>query len=125
MEDTTTVLPHIRLDFNINHPALDECYLDGYACARASLDESENPFQQDTVEARYWSDGWSDYAYGEEPLFDISALPIEEPILDETTAVNDDHFSSINNDALVRFLEITGALVVSAIVGYQLIEMVA
>ena len=121
-----TLLPHIRLDFNINHPSLDECYLDGYACAKAALDEQENPFQQGTTEARYWSDGWSDSYYGEEPLFELGDEPVEDPVMSPESAINDDEFLEVQkHDAIFRFFEITGAIVVTAIVGYQLIEMVA
>ena len=44
MKDTNTLLPHVRLDFNIAHPSLEECYIDGYVSARALLEESDNPF---------------------------------------------------------------------------------
>ena len=126
MKDSMTVLPYMRLDFNIKHPALEECYLDGYSCASAELDESENPFTRGSVEAQYWADGWSDSEAGDEPLFDWSDLPAAEPLLNPLNAINDEHFTDSNtNTFLVHVLEITGALVVTAIIGYQLIEMVA
>lgn len=126
MKDTTTVLPHVRLDFNINHPALEECYVDGYACATSELDENENPFQADSVEARQWIEGWWAGFYGEEPLFDLTKLPEAEASVITDEAVNDDNFFSPKvNLLLLRFLEISGALAVSAIIGYQLIELVA
>lgn len=126
MKDTTVLLPHVRLDFNINHPALEECYTDGYTSALAELDESENPFHTGSVEARHWIEGWWAGFYGEEPLFDLTKLPEEEPAVVNALAVNDDTFVSPKvNLFLLRVLEISGALAVSAIIGYQLIELVA
>ena len=113
-------------DFNINHPSLEECYCDGYACAKAEFDESANPFKKDSVEARHWSEGWWAGFYGEEPLFDLANLPEEEFPLITDKAVNDDTFLSPKiNLFLLRFLEISGALAVSALIGYQLVELVA
>jgi hypothetical protein len=126
MKDTMTLLPDIRLDFNIMHPPLDECYMDGYACAAAELEETENPFPRGSIEESYWLDGWSDAYAGEAPLFDANSLPAEEPLVNPLYAVNDDQFVGSNsNKFLLHVLEITGALVVSAIIGYQLIELVA
>ncbi len=126
MKDITALLPHVRLDFNINHPALEECYTDGYACAMAELDEKENPFQAGSVESRHWIEGWWSGFYDEEPLFDLTKLPEEESSVMTHQAVNDDTFFSPKvNLFLLRFLEISGALTVSAIVAYQLIELVA
>ena len=126
MKDTSAVLPHVRLDFNINHPALEECYVDGYASAMAELDESDNPFQAGSVEALHWIEGWWAGFYGEEPLFDLTKLPEEESSVITAQAINDDTFFSPKvNLYLLRFLEISGALAVSAIIGYQLIELVA
>ena len=126
MKDTSAVLPHVRLDFNINHPALEECYVDGYASARALLDESENPFQADSVEALHWIEGWWAGFYGEEPLYDLTKLPEEESSVITAQAINDDTFFSPKvNLFLLRCLEVSGALAVSAMIGYQLIELVA
>lgn len=126
MKDTTAVLPHVRLDFNINHPALEECYIDGYACAMAKLDENENPFQVGSIEANHWIEGWWAGFYGEEPLFDLTNLLEEESSVVTTQAINDDSFFSPKvNLFLLRFLEISGAIAVSAIIGYQLIDLVA
>ena len=126
MKDTNTLLPHVRLDFNIAHPSLEECYIDGYVSARALLEESDNPFRAGSVEALHWIEGWWAGFYGEEPLFDLSTLPIEEPSVAIGKAVNDESFFTPKvNLMLLRFLEISGALAVSAIIGYQLIELVA
>ena len=126
MKDTTALLPHVRLDFNINHPALEECYVDGYVCAMAELDESENPFHAGSVEARHWIEGWWAGFYGEEPLFDLTKLSEDESSVLSHQAVNDDTFFSPKvNLFLLRFLEVSGALAVSVMIGYQIMELVA
>jgi hypothetical protein len=126
MKDISTLLPDIRLDFNINHPNLEECYLDGYVSAQSELSENENPFHRNSVEARHWIEGWWAGFYGEEPLYDLTKLVAEEPLVITAGAVNDDHFFSPKvNLFLLRCLELSGALAVSAIIGYQLIELVA
>ena len=126
MQDTTAYLPHIRLDFNIKHPSIEECYVDGYLCATNEMQELENPFKEGSLEARNWSDGWWAGFYGDEPLFDFTTVAAEETAFIKSKADNDAAFSSPKmNLYLLRFLEISGALAVSALVGYQLIEMVA
>jgi hypothetical protein len=126
MKDTTELLPHIRLDFNINHPSVEECYVDGYASAAADAPESANPFKYGSIEARQWSDGWWAGFYGEEPLFDLKNIPVEDLFVATSKADNDESFFSPKiNLFLLRFLEISGAIAVSALIGYQLVELVA
>lgn len=117
----TQVLPDIKLRFNIEHPSLEEAYRFGYECARAEVGEEENPFVESTLESEHWSDGWWAGFYEEKPAF----ASLDE-VLDPLQPVNDhDYQTHHQENFLVRFLEISGVLVVSAFVGYQLIELVA
>lgn len=124
MNDTTNLLPHLRLKFNIDHPGYEECYLFGYECAVSDVSEEENPFKEGTPEAEQWLEGWWAGAYGEQPLFDMNALESEEDFLNKEKAANDHQYQRKHN-FFTLVLEISGALAASAIVGYQLLELVA
>jgi hypothetical protein len=122
MNDTTALLPHLRLRFNIEHPSYEECYLFGYECATAELGEEENPFKEGSQESEQWLEGWWAGFYGEQPLFDLDNLETAEP-LSKADAANDVHYQKSSFLALV--FEISGAIAASAIVGYQLLDLVA
>lgn len=124
MNDTTALLPDIKLRFNIDHPSYEECYILGYECAVLELDEVENPFREGSQEAVQWLEGWWAGAYGEEPLFDISNLDQEEIQLDKVIAANDQQYF-YKHSFLSLVFEISGAIAASAIVGYQILELVA
>lgn len=128
MYDITKLLPHLTLRFNIEHPSLEECYAYGYECAHAEVSEEENPYSIGSKESEQWLEGWWDGFYGEKPLYELTDGNITIQGLaekDEVKAANDlvygDHFA----DFFITVLEITGIIAVSAVVGYQLIDLVA
>ena len=123
MNDTTALLPHIKLQFNIAHPNYEECYIFGYECAISEVAEEENPFREGSKEADQWLEGWWAGAYGEKPLFDLNTIEDESPFYEEVAA-NDQHFFR-KHSFLSLVFEISGAIAASAIVGYQLLELVA
>ncbi|KTD75678.1 hypothetical protein [Legionella waltersii] len=122
MNDITALLPHVKLRFNIEHPNYEECYLFGYECAIAELSEDDNPFPEGSQEAEQWQEGWWAGFYEEKPLFDMSSM--DEIQLDKETAANDQQYCQ-KNSFLTLVFEISGAIAASAIVGYQLLELVA
>jgi hypothetical protein len=125
MNDTTALLPHIRLRFNMDHPSYEECYIFGYECAISEVAEEDNPFRAESQEAEQWIDGWWAGTYGEEPLFDLSSLYNEEAVhIDKVIAANDQQYCH-KHSFLSLVFEISGAIAASAIVGYQLLELVA
>ena len=115
MNDITALLPHIKLRFNIEHPTYEDSYAFGYECARADVAEEDNPFHKGTQQAEHWLEGWWDAIEGEQPLFELNAVEAEE------LSVSDHHKHSF----LSLVIEISGAIAASAIVGYQLFELVA
>lgn len=130
MKNSKTILPDVLLDMHMKHPGLDECYFDGFTCGQVELNTNENPFQADSVESRYWLDGWMDAHLGQEPLFNPDGLAEDLTLQLATTmaAENDTHYyapAELQRNNLIRFIEITGAIAVSAFIGYQLIELVA
>lgn len=122
MSDITGLLPHIKFQFDLRHPTLEECYIFGYECALAQVDEDANPYRPLTQESEQWTEGWWAGFYGEEPLFDWHHLEDRE-ILD---AENDSQYTESSSESyLTRVLEIAGVIAVSAILGYQVLDLVA
>ncbi|HRD68897.1 MAG: transmission trait enhancer LetE [Legionella sp.] len=122
MNDTTALLPHIKLRFNIEHPSYEECYMFGYECALSEVAEEDNPFREGSQESEQWLEGWWAGAYGEKPLFDLNTMQQEEELHIESAA-NDHQYHK--SSFLTLVFEISGAIAASAIVGYQLLELVA
>jgi hypothetical protein len=118
MNDITTVLPDIALRFNMAHPSYEESYVFGYECATAEVDEEDNPFKAGSAAASHWQEGWWDYMSGEAPLF------TKENVFQEAEAVNDSEYQQ-KHGIFTLVMEISGAIAASAIVGYQLLELVA
>ncbi|MBA2709086.1 MAG: transmission trait enhancer LetE [Tatlockia sp.] len=127
MKDTTELLSHIKLRFNIEHPSFEECYLDGYHCAKADISEEDNPFNKGSLEYEKWQDGWWAGFYGEEPLF--SQTEDSELVNPNEVAANDQAYpfisNLVNSHVLANILKITGAIAATAVVGYQVMELVA
>jgi len=123
MNDTTDLLSDIKLRFNIDHPNFEECYVDGYESALANLPEEDNPYKTGSPEAEQWLDGWFAGTFNEEPLFHLGHDK-EEAELVEEDAANDQEYSYTHSFFTLVF-EIGGAIAASAIVGYQLLELVA
>lgn len=124
MNDTTALLPHIQLRFNIEHPSYEESYALGYEGALAYAAEEDNPFAKGSQEAQHWLEGWWDALSGDEPLFDISSLTNEDDVVEAELAANDQQYCQ-KHSFLSLVIEISGAIAASAIVGYQLFELVA
>ena len=124
MNDTTALLPHIKLRFNIDHPSYEECYIFGYESASSGVAEEDNPFYVGSQKSEQWLEGWWAGVYGEKPLFDMSSLEDEGIQFENEIAANDQLYCHKNN-LLSLVFEISGALAASAIVGYQLLELVA
>jgi hypothetical protein len=124
MNDITALLPHIKLRFNIAHPSYEESYALGYECALAYGAEEDNPFLEGSQEAQHWLDGWWDALSGEDPLFDVSALTEENLSQAKDVAANDQQYCQ-KHSFLSLVIEISGAIAASALVGYQLFELVA
>jgi len=124
MNDTTALLPHIKLRFNIEHPSYEECYIFGYECALSEVEEEGNPFREGSPEAEQWLEGWWAGSYGEKPLFDLHSVEGGHSHFANEVAANDQFFH-IKHNFLSLVFEISGAIAASAIVGYQLLELVA
>ncbi len=123
MNDTTALLPHIKLQFNIEHPSYEECYLFGYECALSEVLEEDNPYKAGSAEAEQWSEGWWAGFYEEIPLFDMTNEIDDELIVIKEKPANDYIYQK--KSILKLVFEISGAIAASAIVGYQLFELVA
>ncbi len=122
MNDFTGLLPHVKFQFDLKHPTFEECYIFGYECALASVEEESNPFLSNSKESEQWIEGWWAGFYGEAPVFDWQHLDEHDHLLD---ADNDGHYVEEHESYLTRVLEIAGVIAVSAILGYQVLDLVA
>jgi hypothetical protein len=111
------ILADIRLKLQIENPDYEDCYVDGYACGLAELEEDTNPYAMDSIEGQYWSEGWWNAFYQEKPLFHLQGanIPDAQPKPHEYRL----------SDYIVTFLEISGVIAVSTLLGYQIWELVA
>ena len=126
MDNLADLLPHVALRFNVDNPVLEECYADGYECGSNDIEEHHNPFKEGTVEFNYWRDGWWDGFYNEKPIFSVHDANKDDQINNyDTCAANDTHCHSTTNAFIARFLKITAVIAASAIISYQMIDLVA
>ena len=134
MEQHPKLLPHVRLMFNVKNPTPEDCWTDGYQCAQRELDEDSNPYQEDTLEYRQWTDGWWSGFYNEEPLYDMSGVDelagVEKPALAQVSMLNAAANESFMGNAqfqlwMYRALKAAGVVAASGAIGYQLLEMAA
>lgn len=122
----TSMLADLRLQFNIKYPSLEECYLDGYHSAQADLTELSNPYPIQGKEHNSWLEGWWAGFYEEEPLFTLEEkTPLTSPAISQVTAVNDETYTTAKENFFIKLIEISGAIAISALIGYQLIDLVA
>lgn len=112
------ILPDLKLRFNIEYPDLEECYQEGYESAVEGFLEEQNPYKLNSLEYDYWQEGWIAGYCEEEPTLHL--LEKENKI---THAANEKYPSK--QEFFVKFLKITGALAATALVGYQVLELVA
>ena len=123
MNDMTTLLPHIKLRFTIEHPSFEECYAYGYECALANLNEADNPYRQDSKESEHWLEGWWAGFYGETPLYELADPETSQSMDSPSDAANDQVYYENASLFFAKVMEITGMLAVSAVVGYQVIDL--
>lgn len=125
MDDISTFLPDIKLRFNIEHPNLEDCYIYGYECALSNIGEDENPFISGTKESEHWIEGWWAGFYGDKPPYELSdkEAGLSEPT--SLTSANDQLFHENVGHFFATVMEITGIIVLSAVVGFQIIDLVA
>lgn len=73
-----TLLADLRLKLNIEHPALDDAWLEGYQNGHRNLTEASNPYRSGSEAYQYWREGWWAGFYGEEPIFSYAEIAQEE-----------------------------------------------
>lgn len=126
MTELTTLLPYVRLRFNLEHPTYEECYNFGYECALENINESENPFAEGSNKYEQWAEGWWMGFYEEKSLFEENIADKEVQILTPIiTSANQPVFKKHKEAFWLKAFEITGVIAVSAFIGYQVLELVA
>jgi|TARA_R110000868_G_scaffold155976_1_gene382637 hypothetical protein len=124
MNELTDVVPDVKFRFHVKYPTLEECYAYGYESARADVQEDDNPYVTNSLNYEQWSEGWWAGFYDDQPLFSFDA---EHPEDDRAilAPANDHSFHGVCENYLLRALEIASVIAVSAILGYQVIDLVA
>ncbi|MCH9717461.1 MAG: transmission trait enhancer LetE [Gammaproteobacteria bacterium] len=123
MNELTALLPHLKFHFHVDHPTLEECYAYGYECALADVQEDDNPYQVNSPEQEQWLEGWWAGFYNEQPLFSFDIEPENNRAVLEP--VNDASYHAEQSHYFLRVLEIAGVIAVSALLSYQVIDIVA
>lgn len=124
------LLPYVKLQFYVSHPALEDCYLEGYESANLDKPEDSNPYPLNTAENEYWLDGWWAGFYGEAPCLEMFNEDKTVTITD-LTAANDQSFDAQAEElpsksrlTVANVAKVAAAVAVS-IVGYQVLDMIA
>ncbi len=123
MNELNSLLPHLKFRFHLDHPTLEECYAYGYECALADVQEDDNPYPLNSAEREQWLEGWWAGFYNDQPLFNLAAEAESERAALEP--VNDRLYHKEQSNYFLRVLEIAGVIAVSAIIGYQVMDIVA
>lgn len=123
MNNINELLSDLKFQLHVKHPGFEECYVDGYECALAEMEETHNPYQEGTRESEQWLEGWWAGFYEEAPLFELTD---ERDLAPQSLvfAANDALYQDEKSSFLTRMLEITGAIAVTAFLGYQVAELV-
>lgn len=111
------LIQDIRLKWHIDYPNYEDCYVDGYGYGLIALDEQLNPYQSDSIEGQYWAEGWWSAFYDEKPLFHLDGVNIAK--------AQPRPYESKISQFLITFFELSGVLMVSSLLSYQLWELVA
>ncbi|MDF1677843.1 MAG: transmission trait enhancer LetE [Legionellaceae bacterium] len=123
MNELNSLLPHLKFRFHLDHPTLEECYAYGYECALADVQEEDNPYPLNSAEREQWLEGWWAGFYNDQPLFSLAAEAEGEQAALEPA--NDGMYHKEQSNYVLRVLEIAGVIAVSAIIGYQVMDIVA
>ncbi len=120
-------MPDVKLRLHIDHPTYEETYSFGYECAKAGMTEEENPYTQGASAHDDWLEGWWAGVFEEEPLFELTETKTtwdtDAPIV-INLAANEETPVEYGN-IITNVLTIAGAITVTAVIGYQIMELVA
>lgn len=72
------------LESQVEGKSLEACYMEGYWMSEQEMDDSSNPFDEDSQAYEYWEQGYFDCLSGQAPLFPEAAFsPIKDQTRDE------------------------------------------
>jgi hypothetical protein len=75
MDANKELLPYLKLKLELEHPDLEDCWHEGYFAAQLEAELEENPYDEQSKEADYWSQGWWAGFY-EEPTLSPKPLTV-------------------------------------------------
>lgn len=126
------VVPYLRLMLNVQHPGLEECWIEGYQSAQDEIDEEDNPYQSCTREHEHWLQGWWEGFYGPEASTGIVNYPLHDKhghqvqpklkknaVLRFTSRVGNNIRKNTN-----RLIKISSVIAAMFLVSYQLYDFI-
>jgi len=120
-----SLVPDLTLRLNIEHPALEDVWLEGYKNAEKNITEAANPYCRGSSEYRYWREGWWAAFYGEEPLFSKQDAEQKQATQEKITMSQYKPLVIQNNDPQKIHLIFNAILVLaSAVAAYTLYDLV-
>lgn len=117
------LLPYLRLHLNIKYPSYESCYAEGYKSGAEGENETSNPYPEKKPEHEQWLEGWWDGFYGEPPLFELP-LDVQEKH-ENLEAANAPNYQGFNFQLFTEVLKVTSIIVGTAVMAYQIIDLVA
>lgn len=128
------ILPSLRLQLNVAKPNLEDVWTEGYEVSMSGGHEESNPYEINSTEHEHWSQGWWAGFYGEEPLYQnesiqpeihsvaaqLRQVEVKQPAANAPIWMH----PSVKRWAK-HVVRIAGALAATAVVGYQIIDLVA
>ena len=134
MVNEKEIVPYIRLMLNIQHPPLDECWLEGYESGGSYVEENDNPYPGPSTEHQYWLEGWWEgfYKSDEEPTTTDVKRNAQSANTKSTTAANQkrpslgkSHQQAIHRwGKLMRYVKLSGVIAATFLISYQLIDVI-
>lgn len=128
------ILPQLRLMLNIEHPALEECWIEGYLAGEGDKAEEDNPYTDASIESEHWLEGWSAGFYGEEALYHAvlardfqnvaQADGGEKNKIIQITKVAEQNILEIPR-RITHFVKIASAIAATFLISYGVVDFIA
>lgn len=132
MGNKKEIIPYLRLMLNIQHPPLDDCWMEGYETAGSNIEETANPYPEETKEYQYWLEGWWEGFYktieiskGTNIRSDKQNNKISHIPQRKRFRLRANRFSGIRHlGKIMRYVKFSGVIAATFLISYQLIDVI-
>ena len=124
MKTDQELLGHAKLMLNIQMPSYEDCWQDGFDSCQNDLDESDNPYDEDSAQYIQWQEGWWADCLNETGAFDNVPAESQQAandvnIIQEPIAAN----AAISPRRYLRRLLAIGGAILFAMLCFELVEI--